>query len=99
MKIAVKPAVTSRAAGTRPSSSRFRALNTVEQVSGWGRATRQERQSSARGVERGVDQRVGRLVLGARDRADRPALERTQRGKRLGVQRTHVGVLDLVDAG
>jgi hypothetical protein len=28
MKIAVNPAVTSRADGSRPSSSRFRALNT-----------------------------------------------------------------------
>src|SRR4051794_5708661 len=48
-------------------------------------------------VESLVDERVGRGVLGARDRAHLPALEGAQRLHRLAVQRAHVGVLDLVE--
>src|SRR3954454_17161607 len=53
---------------------------------------------SAGPVERLVDERVGAGILGAGDRAQRPAAKAGQRLGRAGMQRAHVGVLDLVDA-
>src|SRR5919197_2676560 len=53
---------------------------------------------SAGGVERLVDERVGRGVLGSGHTAHGPAVEAAQGLHGGGVQRLHVGVLDLVDA-
>ena len=65
---------------------------------GGERGTLRQRVTNGRRVERLVDERVGVGVLRPRDRADRPALEAVERLQRRGVQRLHVGVLDLVGA-
>jgi LCP family protein required for cell wall assembly len=63
---------------------------------GAGRSSAGARRQTA--VQRGVDQRVGVGVLGARDGADRPTLEAAQGAHRRRVQRPHRLVLDLVEA-
>src|SRR3954469_3836185 len=83
--------------GVRPGGTAAAGMGTVAMPVLSAGAPRSD-SVSAGGVERLVDERVGRRVLRARDAAHAPAREAPERLGGRRVQRLHVRVLDLVDA-